>query len=191
MAPMTKLAFRLLATAVLGFGLLAVPAAAQPHRHLAPPGNSAISQYLETIPTASGGQPSSSVSASGGHGSGGGAGGSVLPASTSHALAAQGPIGAADASMIQATAPSGGATGQSSGSGGSRSRPSTDQTSSSQTPAAPAASPPAPGAVNSVLKSLTGSSGSGGLGVLLPILLAVVFVAGGGLAFWRRRRAAQ
>jgi hypothetical protein len=37
---------------------------------------------------------------------------------------------------------------------------------------------------------MTGSSSSGGLGVLLPLLLGVVFLIGGALALWRRRRAA-
>jgi hypothetical protein len=74
-----------LAAAVLGHA--AAPASAHAPQVLAPPGNSAISEYTETVPTASGGKPTGSILA--GHaravralrnGSGGGGlGGIVLP----------------------------------------------------------------------------------------------------------------
>src|ERR1700758_2135226 len=111
--------------------LLATPAWAQARVHtIVPPGNSGVSQYLETVPTAGGGQPTNSVhpvagpvggsgGSSGAGGSGGSAasggtagnagagGGTPIAASTQRALAAQGPTGAAAAALAVATAPHG------------------------------------------------------------------------------------
>ncbi|MGA8718358.1 MAG: hypothetical protein WB557_10160, partial [Solirubrobacteraceae bacterium] len=89
--------------------LLATPAWAQARVHaIAPPGNSGVSQYLETVPTAGGNQPTNTVhpraggvgaGGSGGPGSTGGNGGSgavvhIAP-STQRALAEKGPDGVA------------------------------------------------------------------------------------------------
>ena len=60
--------------------LLATPAWAQARVHaIAPPGNSGVSQYLETVPTAGGNQPTNTVHPRAG---GVGAGGSGGPGST-------------------------------------------------------------------------------------------------------------
>lgn len=192
MGAITTTAFRLIAATALGLVLLVVPAAARAHHggapggSLAPPGNSAISQYLEVVPTAAGGKPSSNVrhSRSSGAGTSGAGGSGAIPASTRRALVSQGPLGSADAAVAEGTAPSGG-SGRTSGPSGSRAGGSTTGGS-----AEPAAGPAAPSPVNSVLRAMTGSSSSGGLGVLLPLLLGVVFLIGGALALWRRRRAA-
>src|SRR2546421_8033190 len=68
---------------LLGFLLFAMlpapailPATAIAKRHvIAPPGNSGVSQYVETVPTAQGGRPTSSLHGHGGGGAGGGGGG--------------------------------------------------------------------------------------------------------------------
>ena len=70
--------------------LLAAPAWAQARVHtIAPPGNSGVSQYLETLPTAGGGQPTNSVhplagpvGGSGGSSGAGGSGGSAASGRT-------------------------------------------------------------------------------------------------------------
>jgi len=164
---------------VVAFGA-AGPAQARVHT-IAPPGNSGVGQYLETVPTAGGAQPSNtvhpSVGAVGGAGKppGGSAGATGSPgagaisSSTQRALAGQGPTGAAAAALARATAPAPtgpaghGATSAVSGGG-----------------ASPAAS---------VLKSLTGSSSGSGLGPLLPSLLIVSLLGAAVLALLRRRRA--
>jgi hypothetical protein len=169
--------------------LLVVPAWAQARVHtVAPPGNSSVGQYLETVPTAGGGQPTNTVhphtggAVSGRSGGGGptggntGAGASVtVPPSTRRALAAQGPTGAAAAALAQATAPAQSAPHASHG----------DQTS--PPPSATSSRDGLSPAV-SVFKAFTGSTSKGGLGPLLPIVLIGSVLAGAVLALVRRRR---
>jgi hypothetical protein len=168
---------------------LGVPASAQARVHtIAPPGNSGVGQYLETVPTAGGAQPSNTVhpvvgalgksgkppgtGATGGGGTPGGAagspGGGAISSSTQRSLANQGPSGAAAAALARATAPAPtrrvGPRATSAVSGGGSS-PAT-----------------------SVLKSLTGSTSGGGLGPLLPSLLIASVLGAAVLALLRRRR---
>jgi hypothetical protein len=77
---------------------LASPAGAA---QVAPPGNSGVNQYSETLPGAGGDQPSSDP------GGGGGAGnrGSSLSPKAKRALEEQGPTGAAVAGLASRTAP--------------------------------------------------------------------------------------
>ena len=162
-------AVAVIASALAGLVLAAAPVSARVHK-LAPPGNSAIGQYLEVIPTAAGGQPTSNLTGSGKSGSS-----SAISASTRRALGAQGALGSADARFVQGTGPS--------------RHTSPRPKALAVRPVRPAlVSSPSP--VSSVLKSLAGSSGSGGLGLLLPILLVGTAVGGGALALWRHRRAA-
>lgn len=160
---------------------LGAPASAQARVHtIAPPGNSGVGQYLETVPTAGGAQPSNTVHPlvgtargsgpnSGAGGTGGSPGGDPLSPSTRRDLAKRGPAGAAAAALAQATAPTAtrgaGAGARSAVSGGG---------------ASPA---------TSVLKSLTGSSSGSGLGPLLPSLLVLSLLGAALLAVLRRRRA--
>lgn len=172
--------------------LLAAPVSAQASVHtIAPPGNSGVGQYLETLPTAGGNQPTNTVHPNAG-GVGGGAGGgqsggppttggalgaggsdgsgvTIAPA-TRRALAAQGPTGAAAAALAQATAPRTAHPSPAVGRDGAASP------SDGSSPAA------------SVFKALTGSTSGGGLGPLLPIALIGSLLAGGVLALVRRRR---
>jgi hypothetical protein len=170
--------------------LLAFPAWAQARVHtIAPPGNSGVSQYLETIPTAGGGQPTNSVhplaggvgaGGSGGPGSTGGNGGSgavvnIAP-STQRALAKKGPDGVAAAALAQATAPRGGSSNASDRGAAAASSAPAASTDDGSSPTA------------SVFKALTGSTGGGGAGPLLPIVLIGSVLAAAGLGLTRRRR---
>jgi hypothetical protein len=165
--------------------VLGAPPSAQARVHtIAPPGNSGVGQYLETVPTARGAQPTNSVhpvaGGVGGSGGppGGGAGGTggtanppgagTISPSTRRALARHGSTGAAAAALARATAPTltpraeNGATSAVSGGGSS----------------------PA----NSVLKTLTGSNSGSGLGPVLPSLLIVSLLGAAVMAVVRRRR---
>ena len=154
-----------------------------------PPGNSAVSQYLEQVPGVTGGKPANRVPS---QGAGSTHGNSAIPPSTRRALASQGATGAADASLAQATAPSSAGSGKSTPAGhASRARraqsggASSAATGASSSLAFKSASSP----TSSVIKALGGSS-SGGLGWLLPAILIASVVAAGVLALLRRRRAA-
>lgn len=173
---------------------LGLPASAQARVHtIAPPGNAGVGQYLETVPTAGGAQPTNTVhpvvgafggsngsggpgNSGGGGGSAGGTGGGTISASTRRALAGQGPTGVAAAALAQATAPP-----QSSKLAQSDPRPAGSTVGSASTGAG---SSPA----TSVIKSLTGSTSGGGLGPLLPSLLIASALGAGVLALLRRRR---
>jgi hypothetical protein len=162
---------------------LAAPSAAQARAHtIAPPGNSGVGQYVETLPTADGSQPTSTVH-SGGVGGGGGTGGSggasgggAIAASTRRALAKQGPTGDATAAVAQATAPR-------------RTRPAARPGDAPVNPSGSAAFASGGSSPSvSVIKALTGSTSGGGLGPLLPIVLIGSVLAAAVLTLVRRRR---
>ena len=159
-----------------------MPASAQARVHtIAPPGNSGVGQYLETLPTAGGGQPTNTVHPVGGVGGSGGprrpggtggtgsSTGSAISPSTARTLAHEGSTGSAAAALAQATAPN-------PIRGTSRRVTSAIATSSGSSPA------------TSVLKTLTGSSSGGGLGPLLPLVLIGSLLGAAVLALVRRRR---
>ena len=141
---------------------------------VAPPGLSAVSQYVEDVPTVKGNRPSSSVvippkgggpgspSSSGTSGAGASAQ-SALPAPVVKRLDHAGSAGQGAAALALATAP----------------------VLSRHKPVA-SGPPAAPGAA--VLGSLTGVSGAGGMGVFLPLFLAVTLVAVTAAGIARRRR---
>jgi hypothetical protein len=147
-------------------------------RTLAPPGNSAVSQYLEDIPTADGSRPTDTVQPGAGsqESNRGGrtaqASGAVSP-STSRVLALQGPDGVAAVALARATAPS---EPRRPGGGGER----------GGGPVSMAANGGGSAPVGTVAKTLIGSSG--GLGPLLAIILIASLLGGGVLALLRRRR---
>jgi hypothetical protein len=173
---------------------LAIPASAQARVHtIAPPGNSGVGQYLETVPTAGGAQPSNTVhpvagavggsgkppggsagtsgtaGTNGSAGTTGATGGDAISSSTRRALAEQGPTGTAAAGLANATAPA----------------PPRRAEHGAATAVSGGGSSPAA----SVLKSLTGSSSGSGLGPLLPSLLIASLLGAAVLALLRRRRA--
>ena len=163
---MARNAARLLA--LLGAALTLGPGLASARtRTLAPPGNSAISQYVEVVPTASDGRPAATIHPAGGPRSGGPGTGQSGPLSrrATAQLDARGQAGRGVASLVRSTAPAGPGSG----------RPQA-LTSGGGSP------------VGSVLRALTGSSSSGGLGVLLPLILAASFLGAGAVALLRRRR---
>ena len=166
--------------------VLAAPSLAQARVHkIAPPGNSGVGQYVETVPTADGGQPTNTVHPGGVGGSGGrggtgrgpgSTGGGAIASSTQRALAKQGPTGDATAALAQATAPRSARPASASGYGQAKA-------SGSPTSAGQGSSPS-----TSVLKALTGSSSGGGLGLLLPIALIGSVLTAAVLTLVRRRR---
>ena len=163
---------------------LPAPASAQARVHtIAPPGNSGVGQYVETVPTADGGQPTSTIhsggvgGAVGRGGSGGGpsGGGAIAPA-TQRALARQGPAGDATAALARATAPRRARPAARAGGGRTQATGSLATGSEGSSPS------------TSVLKALTGSTSGGGLGPLLPIALIGSVLAAAVLTLVRRRR---
>ena len=181
---------------------LAIPSAAAAKSHhsgggtktVAPPGVSGVQQYVETIPTAHGGQPSNSIhrhhsgggggaTGGGGGATGGGGGGTgstgAVPASTQQALASQGAAGQAAAALAVATAPNSGRGNSGRGGAGG---PGVSQSVSNVSHAA-SSSP-----LSAIFKTLTGSSSGGGMGALLPIILVACLLGFTAIAVARRRR---
>lgn len=167
---------------------LAAPSLAQARvQKIAPPGNSGVNQYLETVPTAEGGQPTSTVHpvGAGVRGPGGpgptaghpgSSAGGAISSSTQRALASQGPTGTAAAAVAQATAPRGPRSLSHRQGAGANSPVSAASTNEGSSPQA------------SVLKTLTGATSGGGLGPLLPIVLIGSVLAAAVLTLVRRRR---
>jgi hypothetical protein len=161
------------AAVLLGCLALACPAAASAHRHtIAPPGNSGVGQYVEVVPTATGGRTSSSVHP---HPGVGGGGGPIGP-STQRTLESLGTDGAEAAGLAEATAPARvhRQLGTTSGSKLLGRRGS----SLSERQGSPA---------GQVLRTFAGSAGGGGLGIFLPVILIGSFLAAGGISLLRRR----
>jgi hypothetical protein len=173
---------------VIALGILA-PTAHAKVRTVTPPGNSGVQQYVESIPTVSGGRPTGSVHsvavAGGGHNGGGSSGGATtggggpITASTQRRLAAQGTAGAAAATLARATAPRvsrpGAKTpGSGKAAGSNRSTGTAIQTGGGAS------------AVGSVADAVTGSASTGGLGTLLPVILLVTLLGSGATALLRR-----
>lgn len=134
----------------------------------APPGNSGIDQYFETIPGASCNQ---APPGSGGTGS---PGGTHLSPGQRRQLAALGPAGRAVAQFVAATAPAIEGTGPArdggSRAGGRRAGP----VLIAAAPPTASGEPPVVG----LLKPIVTGSASGGVGILLPIFLgAAVLLA--------------
>lgn len=159
------------AAIVAGLVLMtASTAAAAPVRKLAPPGNSAISQYVESVPTAGGGKPTSAINVAGHDGSG------ALPSSTQRAFSRAGPDARAAARLAVATAPSAtlgvAAATASQGSGGG---PAGSRAGAGSAP------------LTSILNAAAGTSSSAGLGPWLPAILLVTAISLGAVALWRRR----
>jgi hypothetical protein len=162
---------------LLALGILVValvPAARAGAASVAPPGNAQVNQYAETIPGASGGQPTTGkpsrdlYEALSGQGSGGGppdsgGGPPPIPPTTDKALQGLGNAGKETAILAKATTP---APQRSSGAGSSGSS----------------------SGLSAVAKTVTGSDG-GGMGFLLPLILAAV--AGAGLTYVVVRRRAR
>jgi hypothetical protein len=161
---------RLLA-ALVALALIAAPAAAsaQTQKTNAPPGNSAIDEYLETVPAASGNvRPRP--------GAAGGGSSSSLTAAERARLEKLGPDGKTLADAIDATSPDrSSGTGAGAGSGS----PSAGSVS-----AGDGRSP-----ISQVFDGAVGRDGGGGMGVLLPAILLASLLGIVTLAVMRRRSA--
>jgi hypothetical protein len=166
---------------------LALPAAAGAKgggtKTLAPPGNSAVNQYVETVPTAKGGRPTNTIQPHGGRSGG------AIPPGTARSLSSLGSDGTGAASFAESTAPGAARTNVSHRSRGHHGH-SHSQGAGPGGPSGGSGGNSGGGSpASAVIKTLTGSGGGGGLGVLLPIILAAVAVLGAGLAVSRRRTA--
>jgi hypothetical protein len=175
---------------LLGLVVLGVPATAlaRTRATVAPPGNSAISQYFEVVPTAQGGSPPHAGGGAGG-GTAGGQGG-ALTAGQQRKLNALGPGGRTLATIVEATAPQTlgvpvpsrhaakptGAAGGNAASGGA----------SADSEKLPMVSGDSPASL--ILHAAAGGGG-GGVGVLLPAFMLASLV-GVTLVVIRRRRTA-
>jgi hypothetical protein len=144
--------------------ILALPSVAAAER-IVPPGNSAVNQYTETLPTAKGKattkhrvkrQPAQ-----------------VLGSRNAHRLEAAGTQGQAVAEVVAATAPTPPPADSATGGGAGRH----------------AQEPAGSSGIGKVIAQATGSSDSGELGLLLPILILCA-IGGSAAYFWRHRRRA-
>ncbi len=148
--------------AVLFLAALVLPARAQAVT-CAPPGNSGIDQYFETIPGAS------CNLAPPGSGPASGSGATQLTPGQRRQLASLGPAGRAVAQFVASTAPAIEGTGPSSPqAGGKRASPILIAA------APPAASGESP--IIGLLKPIVSGSAPGGVGILLPIFLAAALL---------------
>jgi hypothetical protein len=148
---------RLLSALVVLVLALPAGATAQSQQTNAPPGNSAIDEYLETVPSATGNQR---PGAAGPAGSGGGG---LTPAQRAK-LDRLGPDGKALANAVDATAP-----------------PTATKTSR-QIDSENGRSP-----ISAVFDAATGSNGGGGMGIVLPIILLASLLGVIALVVLRRR----
>jgi hypothetical protein len=170
MIDMTRMLMALVALTLA----LASPAMAQSPNTNAPPGNSAIDEYLETVPDPGGdshpGPP-------------GGDGGGATDGAQQQKLARMGPDGRALARLVATTAPAAAGT-----DGTHRGKAAGDATASAGQPvalsltAAHAGSP-----VGAALAAAAGRDDGGGLGLLLPAILLATLVGVIVLVVMRRR----
>jgi hypothetical protein len=157
---------------------VAAPASAR-LQSTAPVGNSAINQYLESIPTVKGNRPTSSIQTSpgapGGPTAGSGAGGSAgTTAASGPASAAGGGTNAVAAvALARATAP----------------RTYSPRTSRLGPKVTTTGVGNGSSALSSLVRAFTGSTGGGGgLGPLLPAILVVAVLGATVLVLVRRRQ---
>ena len=138
---------------------LAGPAGAQEVN--APPGNSAVDEYLETVPGATGNQPTNRSTDR-----------SALPAAERRALERQGADGRAAADLAESAGPQAART---------------DAAQPSGTAALPRAD--SGGVVDPLRRAASGSEE--GMGLWLPILLALGAIGAVAAVLWRRRATEQ
>lgn len=145
------------ALVVLALALPALAHAQAPQTN-APPGNSAVDEYLETVPNASGdAQPRTPAQ--------GGAAGSALSPAERARLERLGPDGTTLADAVDATAPAKTPAAQG--------RPDLDATGGSP--------------ARELLDAVAGDDGGGGMGLALPAILIAALLAAITLVLLRRR----
>jgi hypothetical protein len=141
----------------------------------APPGDSGVDQYFETIPGSSCNVAPPGFGGPGSTSSSGGTGNVHLAPSASRQLAAQGPAGQAVARFIASTAPPAATTSNSHHAHAEHGSAAGSQPGA-PSPAAPKAA--GEGLIAGVLGPIVSGSAAGGVGVLLPIFLAAVLALG-------------
>lgn len=147
------------ALVVLAFAWPAAAQAQAPQTN-APPGNSAIDEYLETVPGASGSKRPQPPAQNGGDGGEG----TLTPAERAR-LERLGPDGKTLANAVDATSPS-----------------SKKRATDKQEPKSDGRSP-----AGEVLGAFSGSDGGGGMGVVLPAILIAALLAAVIIVLLRRR----
>jgi hypothetical protein len=160
-------------------------AAAPGARTIAPPGNSAVAQYLESIPGANGARPTNTIRP------GGRRNPNTVGSATERAFAGEGVDGLSAVALARATAPAAAGTGLR-----PTARAHSRQEHAPLLPAGAIAADPPSGsgrdggsAAGAVTKALSGSSTGDGLGPLLPAVLIVTTIGGAAFGLRRRRRA--
>ncbi|SRR6266540_3418546 len=141
--------------------LAALPADAAAVRGHAPPGNSGIDEYVESIPDDRGDRPTEHIPREGGA--------ARLGQRAQRALGAYGSEGRAAANLAGATAPA------------KRRRASSDASGAEDTGSRPA----------SALRRAATGSGQGGMGIALPIILVLTVLVMALLALARRRTSSE
>jgi hypothetical protein len=161
---------QLILSAAICVGLLTglFPAAVLAQDFNAPPGNSGVDQYLETVPKAGGNSPGSDRKSSG------------LPARTLKSLRSAGSDGQAVANLVASSGTTRAKQPSTKRSNGEK------QQSNKRRSEATTGSSKIPG---TIAAPTLGGSGSGGMGLLLPVLLGLSTV--GALLFALRRRRSQ
>jgi len=134
---------------------------AQAQQTNAPAGNSAIDEYLETVPGASGNKPPQAPKKGGG----------ALTAAQRAALARRGADGRALADAVDATA-------------SAPSKPSSTGKPEAVIPDSSGRSP-----ASEILGTVSGSDGGGGMGIALPAILVGALLAALAVVLLRRRSA--
>jgi hypothetical protein len=138
---------------------LPATAQAQAPQRTAPPGNSAVDEYVETVPGAGGNHRARPPGQSGGQ--------HVLSAAERARLERLGPDGKALADAVEASAPA--------AKPGPKPKPSTLPASTGRSPA------------GEVIDVVTGSDGGSGMGLVLPAILLATVLGAVMLILLRRR----
>ncbi len=166
---------RLLVIVPLALVLWSGSVAANAQTTVAPPGNSGVDEYVETVPSANGPSHQSPSKPSE----------SSLPSSTQQALRSKGSDGAAVVQLASTNGEASQAGVKSHGDKG-KNKGGADHV----LPTDPAVGSAASGSSDSlpvaVIKSVT-KSGSGGMGLLLPLILGFALIAGASSFLIRRR----
>jgi hypothetical protein len=158
------------ATCVLLLAGFAPAASAQTTN--APPGNSGVDQYLETVPEASGNRAPGKRDSS------------PLSARTEAQLKQAGAQGEAVSKLVATTGTTGGRRSGSGSKSGDKAKAGKGNSASPRR----STSRPSTSVPGTVAAPTLGGSGSGGMGILLPVLLVLSTAAAVAVAVFRRRR---
>ena len=172
-----------LALAVFAALALALPASAQAQKTNAPPGNSAIDEYLETVPTASGNRPPNAPGAR--------QHSSTLTGAQRRQLEQSGTEGKQLEALVDATAPAPATTAPvdapHASSGGHTPTGASTPAPLPTREAIERAQDSAPSPLKATLAAAVSANDGGGLGIFFPVILLASLVGMIALAVLRRR----